>query len=56
MAGRDGIIRDSTVGRPGVDVGATDSFRRAAQASDDHLIIGRPYRMQVNGAWIIALV
>jgi len=56
VAGRDGVVKDSTVGRTGIDLSATDSFRRAAQASDDHLIIGRPYRMQTSGAWIIALV
>ena len=58
LVGPDGVVKASTIGSVGVDVSATDSFQQASQASranDDHLIIGRPYRLKPTGGWTLAL-
>ena len=55
LAGPDGILKATTVGRVGTDVSSTESFQQAAAATEDHLVISRPYRLRTIEGWAIGL-
>src|SRR5581483_3105911 len=55
LVDRNGIVKETTIGRVGADISAKESYLTARAATDDRLIISRPYKLRSTDGWAIGL-
>ncbi|MBV8839431.1 MAG: PAS-domain containing protein, partial [Alphaproteobacteria bacterium] len=55
LVDRNGIVKMTTIGRVGADISGKESYLTAKSATDDHLIISRPYKLRSTDGWAIGL-